>query len=66
MRKYIDRFNDFVTPLAPAMTFACFLVYSFLWYLGSTVQAWHVLPWIAMVLLDDISSWIHRKYDKTF
>lgn len=50
-----DKLNSFMRVAGPYITFACFLLYCFLWYMGSTVEAWHVLPWIAIVLINDIT-----------
>lgn len=49
-----EKFNSFIGPMVPYLTFACFLIYCYLWYVGATVEAWHVVPWIVIALINDI------------
>lgn len=57
------KFNSFIGPMVPYLTFACFLIYCYLWYVGATVEAWHVVPWIVISLINDIEDLLKRKLE---
>lgn len=58
------KFNSFFESVGPWLTFACFILYCILWAMGSTVEAWHVLPWILIVLITDVEDLVKRKIQK--
>jgi hypothetical protein len=55
--------KNFMAAASPFLTLFCFLTYSYLWYMNHAVQAWHVLPWILIVLITDAEKWVQRKID---
>ena len=40
------------------------LSYSFMWYQGATVPAWHVLIWVVLAFVNELDAYLQEKMNK--
>jgi len=44
----------------------CCLLYTYMWYKGIEIQAWHALIWCGSAFFSDLEKWIDYKLSKVY